>query len=629
MSLTQKLAVCCPQFLPKTFRDQRLIVIQKSPVFHSLLGANSFFLADAAWQSRPAYIRSTYPTRSFSLGRTLRDQKEAQPSSPIDSTESAASSSSDNGSRSGSDGSSVRKQKSAQLDKMKKKNSASGDAAGAESTAADSPMQSLPPGWEENADYNISNFSDLPHRFFGYNQHIKINEDFKESLRQVLWQFRAPIRYAFAYGSGVFGQKSSSSSTAGESLSPHPNPPKAVEDWQKGGAKIIDFVFGVSHTQHWHSLNLQQNPHHYSGLRHMPFSSGLVSWMQDGWGAGLYYNPYITVNGIMIKYGVVHLDTLAKDLTDWNTLYLAGRLQKPVKILRDDPRIRLSNQVNLISALRTALLMLPEQFTEKQLYERITSLSYLGDPRMHSMIASEAPNKVSNIVGAQLPGFRQLYVPLIENLPNVNFTDPRTPHFYGWEKEDAIRHTGTISQLRDVLGGQDGLTLTQDMDPQKRGNMVRRLPQDFRRKLYYQYMKKFQLPGSAFDDILKSQEDEDPTGFKRREGGSFEKRIASSHDLPEVMATCVKKTVAWPAAMQSVKGVFTSGLTRSIKYVGEKRSKGKAKKAAAAEMKKEGVRVEEASEEKEEESPAAEKRRQLLKEEAEDDEKTNYKKRSE
>jgi translocator assembly and maintenance protein 41 len=398
-----------------------------------------------------------------------------------------------------------------------------------------------------------------------------------------LWQFRAPIRYAFAYGSGVFGQKSSGSSITSESLSPHPNPPKAVEEWQKGGAKIIDFVFGVSHTQHWHSLNLQQNPHHYSGLKYMPYSSAVVSRMQDSWGAGLYYNPYITVNGIMIKYGVVHLDTLARDLTDWDTLYLAGRLQKPVKILRDDPRIRLSNQVNLISALRTALLMLPEHFTERQLYERITSLSYLGDPRMHSMIASEAPTKVANIVGAQLPGFRQLYVPLIDNLPNVQFTDSRTPKEYGWEKEDAIRHTGTITELKkDVLGGTEGLSLAQDMDPVKRGNMVRRLPAAFRKKLYYQYMKKFQIPGSAFDDILKAQEDDDPSGFKPRVGGDFERRIAEQHDLPEVMATCVRRTVAWPSTMQTIKGVFTSGLTRSFKYVVEKRSKGKAKKKKSA-----------------------------------------------
>ncbi|KAM3425379.1 Phosphatidate cytidylyltransferase [Cercospora zeina] len=587
-----------------------MMITQKlaaSPVFHSLLGANSFFLANAAWQYRPSYL--AHQTRSFSVAQRLRDQRNAHQSG---SPSKEASSDSNEGV-----GRAVREQKSAQL--SEKKSSVS-EATGADSTAKDSPMQSLPPGWEENADYNISNFSDLPHRFFGYNQHIKINEDFKESLRQVLWQFRAPIRYAFAYGSGVFGQKASGSSTGSESLSPHPNPPKAVEDWQKGGAKIIDFIFGVSHTQHWHSLNLQQNPHHYSGLKHMPYSSALVSWMQDGWGAGLYYNPYITVNGIMIKYGVVHLDTLANDLTDWNTLYLAGRLQKPVKILRDDPRIRLSNQVNLISALRTALLMLPESFNEKQLYERITSLSYLGDPRMHSMIASEAPNKVSNIVGAQLPGFRQLYVPLIDNLPNVNFTDPRTPKEYGWEKQDAVRHTGTLTELKDVLGGDNGLTLAQDMDPQKRGNMVRRLPAEFRKKLYYQYMKKFQIPGSAFGDILKSQQDEDPSGVTRREGGDFEKRVAEQPDLPEIMSTCIRRTVTWPAAMQSVKGVFTSGLTRSIKYVGEKRSKGKAKKAAAPkpDAKEEGSG-------KEEQSPAAKKREELLKEEAQEGEQTKKK----
>lgn len=460
-----------------------------------------------------------------------------------------------------------------------------------------SPNQSLPPGWEERADYDIQKFSDLPHRFFGYNQHIKVNEDFKESLRQVLWQFRAPIRYAFAYGSGVFGQKSSTGSTGSE-FSPHPNPPKAVEEWQKGGAKIIDFIFGVSHTQHWHSLNLQQHPEHYSGLKNLPYSSAVVSWMQDRWGAGLYYNPYITVNGIMIKYGVVNLDTLARDLTDWDTLYLAGRLQKPVKILRDDPRIRLSNQVNLVSALRTALLMLPEKFSERQLYERITGLSYLGDPRMHSLVASEAPSKVSNIVGAQLPGFRQLYVPLIENLPNVNFTDPRTPKEPGWEKEDAIRHTGTITKLEDnALGGEEGLSLSQDLDPVKRGNMVRRLPKAFRKKLYYHYKGKFQIPGSAFDNILEETKDDDPQGFKRREGRDFERRISEQDDLPQVMAKCVQGTVSWPSTMQTIKGAFTAGITRSVKYVSEKRSKGQ-QKAKSSPEKAEGASKQEAKEAK-------------------------------
>ncbi|KAK8068439.1 hypothetical protein PG996_007551 [Apiospora saccharicola] len=48
-----------------------------------------------------------------------------------------------------------------------------------------------------------------------------------------------------------------------------------------------------------------------------------------------------------------------KNLRDWNTLYLASRLHKPFKILRDDPPVRMANQINLLDAVRTALLMLP------------------------------------------------------------------------------------------------------------------------------------------------------------------------------------------------------------------------------------------------------------------------------
>src|SRR5204863_2513653 len=78
------------------------------------------------------------------------------------------------------------------------------------STSADSPSQSLPPSWEDDPNSTITAFSQMPHRFFGYNSRMKVNEDFEEALRQILCQFQAPIRYAFAYGSGVFGQKNTS-----------------------------------------------------------------------------------------------------------------------------------------------------------------------------------------------------------------------------------------------------------------------------------------------------------------------------------------------------------------------------------------------------------------------------------
>jgi len=376
-----------------------------------------------------------------------------------------------------------------------------------------------------------------------------INAEFKEALRQVLWQFRAPIRYAFAYGSGVFAQNSSSSSSS--KPSPHPHPPEAVTKWQTGGGKVIDFIFGVSFTQHWHSLNLHQNREHYSFLGSL--GSGIVSKVQDNFGAGAYFNPYITVNGMMIKYGVVNLDTIYRDLSEWDTLYIAGRLQKPVKILRDDPRIRLANQVNLISALRTALLMLPETFTERELYCKIAGISYMGDPRM--TLGAENPLKVNHIVDSQMTNFRQLYFPLIENLPNVAFNDSHTTH-RSWIESTEVN-----------------CRLEQDNDPTKRGNMVRRLPKAFRKKLYSASRGLFETSTKDFEDFVAASEDE--YAFSSRLGSSFDKKIAGGKDLDKTVADVVRKTVRWPTITQSIKSILTAGPARSWKYVTEKRAKGR------------------------------------------------------
>ncbi|TLD24627.1 putative MFS-type transporter [Venturia nashicola] len=424
-------------------------------------------------------------------------------------------------------------------------------AASADHATEQSSNASLPPSWEDDPKWNISTFDELPHQKFGWNQHMHTNEEFKIALRQIVRQFRAPIRYAFAYGSGVFPQ--TSSNPAPLSLSPHPHPPDAIVKWQQGGGKMIDFIFGVSFTQHWHSLNLSEHRDHYSILGSL--GSAFVSRVQDSWGAGVYFNPFVTVNGTLIKYGVVNLDTIRRDLSTWDTLYLAGRLQKPVKIIRDDPTIRLANQINLISAVRTALLMLGPEFTEMEMYTAIAGISYMGDPRIR--FKTENPNKVANIVKNQLPYFRRLYTPLVEDLPNVSFNDSRCAAD-GWMQDPSCNYK-----------------LEQDMDPRKRGNMVRRLPEAFRAKLYFLYQGKFQIPRGEFDDMLEASKDEDETSFRRREGSNFDKRIAAEGDLDDMVGKAIKKTVEWPSVGQTLKGPFTAGLSRSWKYYSEKRAKSK------------------------------------------------------
>lgn len=243
---------------------------------------------------------------------------------------------------------------------------------------------------------------------------------------------------------------------------------------------------------------------------------------------------------------MVNIDTLCRDLSEWDTLYLAGRLQKPVKILRDDPRVRLAYQINLLSAVRVALLLLPTNFTEHELYSTIAGISYMGDPRMR--LYAENPNKVQNIVDNQLANFRRLYTPLIEQLPNVRFVKDDL----AWS-EDA-RETA----------------LVQDMDPVKRGNMVRRLPKSFREKLYFQYQRKFAIPALEFEKMVGRTNDQER--MQKRQGGEFEQRIAmgGADDIRSKVSSVIKTTIGWPSASQSIKGVLTAGVGKSAKYLGEK-----------------------------------------------------------
>lgn len=316
---------------------------------------------------------------------------------------------------------------------------------------------------------------------------------------------------------------------------------------------MIDFIFGVSYTQHWHSLNLNQHRDHYSGLGSL--GSYMVSQVQDRFGAGIYFNPYVTVNGTLIKYGVVNLDTLCRDLSQWDTLYLAGRLQKPVKILRDHPNVRLANQFNLLSAVRVALLLLPAEFSEFDLYSTIAGISYMGDPRMS--VAAEDPRKVTNIVSGQMDHFRRLYAPLIDPLPNVKFNDPRCNQSDWIDDADA------------------NARMCQDMDPVKRGNMVRRLPESFREKLYFQYQTRYEIPRAEFNQMMEESNDRDPEIVRRKQGGPFDRRIANDKNLASEVQTSIMKTIRWPSTVEGTKGLFTAGMGRAWRYLREKQGKNK------------------------------------------------------
>eukprot|EP00088_Acartia_fossae_P033415 TRINITY_DN3420_c0_g1_i10.p1 TRINITY_DN3420_c0_g1~~TRINITY_DN3420_c0_g1_i10.p1 ORF type:complete len:376 (+),score=11.87 TRINITY_DN3420_c0_g1_i10:56-1183(+) len=223
-----------------------------------------------------------------------------------------------------------------------------------------------------------------------YNTRRNIHEDVIQKdypyFFRVLESLPKNRSLAFAYGSGVFKQ--------------------AGKAWTKNS--MSDFIIATPDPVTWHAQNLELNPHHYPTTIRL-LGPKFISYLQTNFGAKIYFNTLIPFEDGLIKYGVISTSDLMADLENWTTLYVSGRLHKPVNILEQDqslPELRLGLASNLTSALHASLLGLPEKFTPEELYLQLAGLSYSGDLRM---LVGEDKNKVQNIVSAQMSLFEGLY----------------------------------------------------------------------------------------------------------------------------------------------------------------------------------------------------------------------------
>jgi translocator assembly and maintenance protein 41 len=312
--------------------------------------------------------------------------------------------------------------------------------------------------------------------------------------------FNAPIRYAFAYGSGVFEQDGYQT--------------------EKGAPPMLDFMFAVTHPAHFHSINMAQHPSHYA-MYARTFGSSFVTRVEE-FGPGVWFNAFVKAKGRTIKYGVTSVDNLCSDLLNWNTLYLAGRMHKPLRIIKDDARVRLTQQVNLTSAVRAALLTLPAEFSETQLFETITGISYGGDPRM--VLPGENRGKVGNIVRKQGPQFRELYYRLVTGLPGVYWPG-------------------------------DSSTLQQDTSPIARVAHLKKLPPVLLRRVRGSYAGDTSIPTVEADE------------------GAYWQRIAGDEKLPVVLRRQMRGIVGYPATAQTLKGIISGGPINTVRYSLDKLAK--------------------------------------------------------
>lgn len=220
-------------------------------------------------------------------------------------------------------------------------------------------------------------------------KHNQLNNQLNECETSSLLSDFPPVAHAFAYGSAVFARQNYTPSEA--------------------AAAMTDLVFAVRDPRAWHEHNLRLHRHHYSSLGWL--GPRAVATVQEGFGARVYYNAMVAWRGRTIKYGVVSIDALVDDLTCWSSLYLAGRMHKPVQTLSADSEVEAAARTNLRSAVGAALLMLPADFDEARLLTTLCSLSYSGDPRQALVEAT----KPRDIAASLAPELRAMYAaPLAE-----------------------------------------------------------------------------------------------------------------------------------------------------------------------------------------------------------------------
>lgn len=96
---------------------------------------------------------------------------------------------------------------------------------------------------------------------------------------------------------------------------------------------MTDFLLSTPSLTEFHNTNLANNPSHYPLLARW-LGGERIARLTDIWGAGVWYVTMVNIRGLEVKYGVISTERLKRDLEGWETLYVAGRLHKPVSLLK-------------------------------------------------------------------------------------------------------------------------------------------------------------------------------------------------------------------------------------------------------------------------------------------------------
>ncbi|XP_076595903.1 phosphatidate cytidylyltransferase, mitochondrial isoform X2 [Chaetodon auriga] len=180
----------------------------------------------------------------------------------------------------------------------------------------------------------------------------------------------------------------------------------------------------------------------------------------------------------------------------------------------ENAKLRAALVANLKSAVTASFLMLPESFSEEDLFLQIAGLSYAGDFRM---VIGEDKSKVSNIVKDNIEHFRILYSNILRDCPQV------------------------------VYKPQQG-KLEVDKSPEG------------------QFIQLMALPRTLQQKITKLV---DPPG-KNRDVEEILLQVAQDPDCGAVVQQGISSIVKSSSITQSIKGIATAGLWKTVSYSSKK-----------------------------------------------------------
>ncbi|KAJ0080661.1 hypothetical protein Patl1_12132 [Pistacia atlantica] len=311
----------------------------------------------------------------------------------------------------------------------------------------------------------------------------------------------------------------------------HPN--------NKDKSAMVDYILGVSDPLQWHSQNLKMNADHYASWLRLLGGAKLITQIADEIGVGVHFNPFVTWDDKMLKYGVVGMHDLVQDMLNWERFYLSGRLQKPyylpisgslvllvqVHILVDNLDIANTNSVNLRAALSAALLLSPSKFTQEDLFAKICSLSYMGDLRM---LFAEDKNKVKKIVQGQFDLFHLMYKPFLEE----------------YEAKDFLRVSSS---------GTGQANISQDCGLPVTCSLVSSLPPAIKSQMGMKLGEKKRINeyGRAINEVI----------------------IGSREEAAKCMQKVLRRTVMVSSAKQAVSGLLAVGGINATRYLANKMRK--------------------------------------------------------